>query len=78
MEKFNNQCWRSTYLRKIAKARTDGKEIVYLDETWFNCGENDRRQWSVPPWSLKRWLPSPFRGGKIETWPLAMLTFILR
>ena len=37
--------WRHDYLRKIKKARSDGKVIVYTDESWVNVGHSPSKVW---------------------------------
>lgn len=46
MEKYKIQCWRYNYLMKIGEARKQLRNIVFLDETWFNAGESVRRIWT--------------------------------
>lgn len=37
--------WRRDYLRKVRKARSEGKRIYYLDETWINEGYTVKKFW---------------------------------
>lgn len=37
--------WRHKYLRSIRKARADGLNVVYLDETWVNVGNTVTSAW---------------------------------
>lgn len=37
--------WRHSYLRKIKQFRAEGRDIVYLDETWINAGHTVSKVW---------------------------------
>jgi hypothetical protein len=37
--------WRHSYLRKIKRFREEGKDIIYLDETWVNVGQMILKEW---------------------------------
>lgn len=37
--------WRANYLRKMKKYREEGREIVYVDETWVDSNLTHRRCW---------------------------------
>jgi hypothetical protein len=37
--------WRHSYLRKIKRFREEGKDIIYLDETWVNVGQTILKEW---------------------------------
>jgi hypothetical protein len=36
--------WRHSYLRKVKRFREEGKDIIYLDETWVNVGQMVRKE----------------------------------
>ncbi len=46
MEQYRIRKWRCNYLRKVKKAKEEGKYLIYLDETWFNVGEAAEKIWS--------------------------------
>jgi hypothetical protein len=37
--------WRHSYLRKIKRSKEEGKDIIYLDETWVNVGQTILKEW---------------------------------
>lgn len=37
--------WRHDYLHKIKKYRAEGRNIVFLDETWINVGHTVQKCW---------------------------------
>ena len=36
---------RHTYLRRMRRNRTEGRPVVYLDETWANAHDGKSRAW---------------------------------
>ena len=36
---------RHTYLRRMRYNRTEGRPVVYLDETWANAHDDKSRAW---------------------------------
>ena len=36
---------RHTYLRRMMRNRTEGKPVVYLDETWANAHDGKKKAW---------------------------------
>lgn len=45
MERAEIVLQRNTYLRKARKYRNEGRKFVFLDETWFNCGDAPTHTW---------------------------------
>jgi hypothetical protein len=37
--------WRNSYLRKIKRFREEGKDIIYLCETWGDAGQTILKAW---------------------------------
>lgn len=37
--------WRRNYLRQIKKFREEGRNVLYLDETWLNEGHTESKVW---------------------------------
>lgn len=46
MESSRIRIWRYKYLQKITKARESGKDIIYLDETWYDSHDGVRKGWT--------------------------------
>jgi transposase len=46
IEREDIQLWRRRYLRQIKTARSEGKLIYYLDETWVNAGHTHSSAWT--------------------------------
>ena len=36
---------RIEYLRKMRKARSEGRPVIYMDESWINAGHTTNLQW---------------------------------
>ncbi|CAC5370131.1 unnamed protein product [Mytilus coruscus] len=54
--------WRHSYLRKVRKYRQEGRNIVYLDETWLNTNHVVNGDWlDHPSTSLSAFEP-PCKG----------------
>lgn len=49
---------RSKYLREVRQMRTDGYDIVYLDESWINAHHTSEREWQSSDGTIKRCVPS--------------------
>ena len=45
MERREIVAWRHSYIRDIREIRSQGRPIVYLDETWVNAHHTVSRQW---------------------------------
>ena len=57
---------RHTYLRSIRKYRQEGREIVYLDETWLNANHAAKGDWlSVPSTSTSAFEPPREGSGRL-------------
>ena len=37
--------WRHKYLRRLRRNRSEGKTVIYLDETWANAHDGHERTW---------------------------------
>ncbi|XP_063366259.1 uncharacterized protein LOC134654713 [Cydia amplana] len=48
MEKFEISGWRQRFLRAIHKKREEGKNIVYLDETYVHQNYRPKKSWQGP------------------------------
>ena len=46
MEQGHLQTWRRGFIRQIREARTSQKDVIYLDETWYNTGESVPKIWT--------------------------------
>lgn len=45
LERSDIALWRIRYLREIREQRQKKRDIIYLDETWFNCNEVPKHIW---------------------------------
>ena len=45
---------RHTYLRRMRRNRTEGKPVVYLDETWANAHDGKKKAWVEKDTTTKR------------------------
>uniref|UniRef100_T1JAH8 Tc1-like transposase DDE domain-containing protein n=1 Tax=Strigamia maritima TaxID=126957 RepID=T1JAH8_STRMM len=43
MESDDIISWKARYLRKIKKFRSEGRNIIFLDETWINAGHTTNK-----------------------------------